>query len=261
MYKITNKQIIAQGFKRIEVEASLIAKKIQPGQFVMVMPEKNSEQVPLTVAEADPVRGRITFIVEEIGLSTQQLGNLQIGSPIFSIIGPLGTPIEVKKFGTVVCLGYGQGIVQALSMCRALKKAENKVIGIIGAKTRKSLILESQMRLVCHKLFVVTDDGSHEMKGSITDALKQLLKIEDIHRAYVFAAHNSLPAILQITKEKKIKTFVALYPVMIDGLGICGSSRVRIGGSEVLACIDGPVFDGHAVDFSYLNVRMNSVKG
>jgi len=234
MFTIINKQIIAAGFKRIDVKAELIARKAKPGHFVMAMADEKSARVALSIVEADPQKGTISFVFEETSLSTQQLGNLQIGGSIYAILGPLGLTIpldEVHKGHVVACIGYGIGIAQVLPFCRELRKSESKVIGIAGVKTRKALLLESQMRLTCDKLCITTDDGTYEKKGYVTGSLREMLQ------------------------QYKIKTFVGLNPLMVDGTGLCGSCRVRVSGKDALACVDGPVFDGHEVDFEDLEIR------
>lgn len=258
MFKITNKQIIGEGIKRIEVEAEAVASKARPGQFVMVTPSSADCGIPLSVVEADAQRGRITLVFQEVGLTTQRLGTLSIGSSIFSILGPLGVPSDIKEAEVVLCVGCGISIAQLLPICRALRKLRNKVIGIIGAKTKKVLILESQMRLACHKLYIATEDGSYEKKGSVVDLLSGVIKNEKPRLVYAVGPLTMLQAASSLTKENNIKTLITLNPVMVDGIGLCGSCRVRVHGEYVLACVDGPEFDGHSVDFNDLMNRVEN---
>ncbi|HOW36058.1 MAG TPA: sulfide/dihydroorotate dehydrogenase-like FAD/NAD-binding protein [Candidatus Omnitrophota bacterium] len=256
MHKIVNKQVIANDIKRIEVSAEAIARKIKPGQFVMVMPDEKSGKIPLAVADTDSRRNLITLVFQENGAATKKLGALQIGNSLFSLLGPLGMPVEIEKIGTVACLGYGVGIAQILPICRALKEAGNKVIGLIGAKTKRSLILESQMRIASYKLYVMTEDGSYGQKGLIEDVLPKVLKEENIKLAYAVGSAVMLKAVCGFTRQASVKTLVGLNPIMVDGTGLCGSCRVIVDGKKRLACVDGPVFDGHQVDFEDLMVRM-----
>ena len=249
MFEIKSKQIIADKVKRLEVAADVIASKIRPGQFVMVMADENGEQIPLSVAESDPVRGLITLIVKEAGAGTKKLGDIPIGCSIFNILGPLGMPVELKKSGVVVCIGYETGIAQILHIWRTLRKSEAKTIAVIGARTKKSLILENQMRLTCSKVFISTDDGSYESRGSVVHSLREVMIQEKVGAVYAAAPVEALQEICRATLKKKIKTYVYLNPVMLDGMGLCGSCRVKVAGENVLACIDGPMLDGHLVDF------------
>jgi len=258
MFTIINKQIIAAGFKRIDVKAELIARKAKPGHFVMVMADEKSARVALSIVEADSQKGTISFVFEETSPSTQQLGNLQIGGSIYAILGPLGVTIsldEVRKGHVVACVGYGIGIAQVLPFCRELRKSESKVIGIAGVKTRKALLLESQMRLTCDKLCITTDDGTYEKKGYVTGSLREMLQQYKIKLVICFAPPIVMQAVCAVTKEYRIKTFVGLNPLMVDGTGLCGSCRVKVSRKDALACVDGPVFNGHEVDFEDLEIR------
>ncbi len=256
MNKILNKQIVANNIKRLEVTADVISHKAKAGQFVMVMADEHSERIPLAVADTDSHRGTISLIFEEVGVSTKRLGALQIGESIFSVLGPLGMPIKAGDTKEVVCcVGYGIGIAQLYTICKAYRKGENKVIGIIGAKTKKSLIFESQMRLVCHKLYATTDDGSYERKGDVTVCLADAIKKENITLVIASGPLEMMRSICDTTRAKKIKTNVLLNTIMVDGIGLCGSCKVNVAGKEVLACVDGPQFDGHAIDFEELMAK------
>lgn len=255
MYKIINKQIIGIDIKRIEIAADTIARKAKPGQFVMVMAEERGERIPLSIVDTDPSRGAITLVFEEVGISTKKLGALQIGHSIFSLLGPLGLPSKIESAGNILCVGYGISISQLYSIAKAYRQFKNKVIGLIGARTKRALILESQMRLACHKLYITTEDGSYERRGRVTDILSEVIRREEVQSVYAVGPLDMMEAVSQITKEKKIKTHVSLKPVMVDGIGLCGSCRVKVNGKEQLACVDGPEFDGHQVDFKDLMVR------
>ena len=260
MYKIVNKQLLNQNIKRLDIAAPAIAKKFSPGQFVMVTPTKDSHPVPLTIVDTDERKGTISLIVHEVGAATRELGAISINNEIHLIQGPLGVPAVVDKCGLVVCVATGIGAAQILPICRALKKAGNKVIGIVGAKTKRAMMLEAQMRIVCDEIYIMTNDGSYERKGLATEILKKLLDKMTVSRVYAIGSVEMMQAASVMTREKNIPLFVTLNPLMLDGNGICGSCRVKVGGQMRLACTDGPQFNGHDVDFEYLSIRMGSIE-
>jgi len=257
-FKVINKQILAEQVKRIDILAEDIARRVRPGQFVSVCAEKNDDHIPLTVTSSDPGRGSISLIFPEVGPATKKLGSMPINESLFSVLGPLGRPVTVEKKGVVVCVASGIGIAQILPICRAYKDAGNKVIGIIGAKTKKLLMLEAQLRLGCDKLFIATDDGSYERRGMATDILGEFLGRNSVNLIYVIGSVDLMRCVCSTTKERKIKTLVRLNPMMTDCMGMCGSCRVKVGGKTMLACVDGPEFNGHKVDFTDLDIRMKA---
>jgi len=257
-FKIINKQVLAENVKRIDIIAPNIARKVRPGQFVSVCPEENDEHIPLAVTSSDAERGYISLIFPELGHTTRKLGALPISESIFSILGPLGNPAKIEKKGTVVCIATGIGIAQILPICRAFKDKGNKVIGIIGAKTKRALMLEPQMRLACNKALIATDDGSYERRGLATDIFSEFLDKNKVDQVYAVGAVDMMRMVCSMTQEKRIKTLVRLNPVMVDCMGMCGSCRVKVDGEMVLACVKGPEFDGHKVDFNDLDIRMNA---
>ncbi len=258
MHKILNKQIIAANVKRIDVLAPDIAAKIQPGQFIMVAPDENGERIPLPVVDSDFKKGSMGLIFQENSFWTRRLGQLQIDDEIPVVLGPLGVPIKILRLGTVVCIATGLGVLAILPVARALKKEGNKVIGILGAKNKKSLMLEPQMRLICNKLSVATEDGSYIKRGLATDCFQEVLKTEEIHGLFAAGSPEMMRAVAAVTREKKIKAWVMLNPVMLDGTGLCGSCRVTVGGRSLLACVEGPVFDAQEVDYEDLKIRMKA---
>ncbi len=260
MFKIFNKQILAKDVKRLDVKAPLIAARIAPGQFVMVITHEGGEWIPMTVAEAEPMRGLITFIIQETSASTKELGALTIGEEIFSIIGPLGQPAPIEKWGVVVCVATGVGTAQILPICKALKKAGNKVIGVIGAKTKSSLTLEPQMRIACSRLLITTEDGSYERRGLASEIFKEIMETEMVKRVYAVGSAEMMETVCEMTRAKSVKTFVELNPAMSCGMGFCGSCRVRVGNKTVLACVSGPLFDGSQVDFTHFKTRLQSYR-
>ncbi|MBF0478816.1 MAG: sulfide/dihydroorotate dehydrogenase-like FAD/NAD-binding protein [Candidatus Omnitrophica bacterium] len=260
MFEIVNKQILAEDVKRVDIYAPHIAKNALPGQFVSICPEEGDERVPLTVIETAEGRGTISLIFQEKGETTGKLGSLPIHESVFSILGPLGQPAKIEKVGLVVCIATGVGTAQMLPIARAYRKAGNKVIGIIGAKTKKELMLEAQMRIVSHKIFITTNDGSYERRGVVTDILKEIIAKEKVGLVYAIGAIEMMQEAVSITKQKNIAAKVQLNPVMVDCMGMCGACRVKIAGDLILACTDGPEFDGHQVDFEDFKVRMNAFK-
>lgn len=258
MFEIKNKQVLSAGIKRIDVFAPNIARKAQAGQFVGVCPKNGDERVPLAIIDNDPNRQTIALIFQESGPTTKRLGELPINEPLHSIVGPLGVASKLEKKGTAVCIATGIGAAQILPVIRGLRKVGNRIIGIIGAKTRRAILLESQMRIACNKLFITTNDGTYERRGLATDMLKTLMEKEKIDFVYAVGSTDMMEAVCNITKLKNIETRVQLNPMMVDCMGMCGSCRVKVGGDIKLACMDGPEFDGHQIDFDYLHVRMNA---
>ncbi|MFA5087423.1 MAG: sulfide/dihydroorotate dehydrogenase-like FAD/NAD-binding protein [Candidatus Omnitrophota bacterium] len=260
MFRVVNKQILGKDVRRLDVIAWDVAKKFQPGQFVMVKVEEHGEKIPLEIIEADLYRGSIALIFQEKGPATEKLGQLQINDAIFSILGPLGQPAVIEKIGIVVCVAHGVDVAPLLPICRGFKRLGNKTLGIIGADTKKELILEAQMRVACHKILITTEDGSYIRKGTVLSALRETIDQEKVNLVYCIGDIDLMQDVSELTKQKKIKTVVHLNPVMIDGIGVCGSCRVKVGGQTLLACVDGPEFDAHQVDFKDLKIRMKTLK-
>ena len=256
MYQIFNKQILGKDIRRLDVKAPAIAAAARPGLFVMVAPFEDSEWIPLSIVEADASRGTIALIVRETDPTTKALSSMSIYEKIAVIIGPLGHPVEVKKYGDVLCAATGDGIARILPVCRALKAAGNRVIGIIGARTKSRLTLEAQMRLSCHKIFMATEDGSYERRGTVTELAKEMFDQQKFALVYAAGSVELLEAITQLTKPKNISTRIQVSPLMCCGMGVCGSCRIVVGGKPVLACVDGPTFNAHKVDFAVLKSRM-----
>ncbi len=258
MFKILHAEFLAPGIKRFVIEAPRIAHKYKPGQFVILRLYEQGERIPLTIEHADPERGTIRLVVQSLGKTTNLLNSLEDGDTILNVVGPLGKPSEVEKFGTVVVMGGGVGTAMAYPTAVALKQAGNRVISIVGARNKELVILERELREVSDSLMITTDDGSYADKGFVTDKLKQL--IENGLRIDLVLAVGPIPmmrAVAEMTRKEKIRTIVSLNPIMIDGTGMCGGCRVLIDGKIEFACVDGPEFDAHRVDFSIL-VQRNS---
>jgi ferredoxin--NADP+ reductase len=261
VYKIIHKAILAQGIKRIDIAAPIVAAKALPGQFVMITPGPSHHNLPMTIVEADERRGSISLIVHEVGPGTKALGALSIGDQVEKLVGPLGVPAKIDKYGLVVCVATGIGAAQILPICRALKKKGNKIIGIVGAKSKKVLMLESQMRVVCDEIFITTNDGSYERKGLATEVLRELLEKYPVNCVYAIGSGEMMQAAEAMTRQKNIPLRVTLSPYMANGLGVCGSCRIKVDGKIKLACVEGPEFNGHEIDYNYLNRRMNAFEG
>jgi len=254
--RILEKHSIAEGIVRFEIEAAKIAKKRKAGNFVVVRANEYAERIPLTIVDSDLDRGSITLIIQGVGKSTHLLNSLCAGDEIADVIGPLGHPTPIDSFASVVCVAGGVGTAEVLAIARASKAAGNEVISIIGARTRNLLILEPEMRDTSDELYIVTDDGSYQRKGLVIDPLEDLiLEGHHVDVIYAIGPMQMMRAVSQLTEPYNIKTFVSLNPVMIDGTGMCGGCRVVVDGKTKFACVDGPEFDAHQVDFDTLILR------
>jgi ferredoxin/flavodoxin---NADP+ reductase len=256
VFKIVNAQFIAPGIKRFVIEAPRIARKQRPGQFVIVRVNEKGERIPLTIERSDPEKGTVNIVVQSIGKTTNLLNSLETGDSILDIVGPLGKPSEIENFGTVVVMGGGVGTAMAYPTAAAMKRAGNRVITILGGRNKDLVLLENEMRQVSDTVYVTTDDGSYGDKGLVTDRLRQL--IENGTRIDQVLAVGPIPmmrAVADMTRKERIRTMVSLNPIMIDGTGMCGGCRVLVEGKSEFACVDGPEFDAHRVDFAVLVQR------
>jgi ferredoxin/flavodoxin---NADP+ reductase len=256
MFKILHAEFLAPGIKRFRIEAPRIARKQKPGQFVIVRIYEEGERIPLTIENSDPEQGTINIVVQSLGKTTSLLNSLNTGDHILDVVGPLGKPSEIKQFGTVVVMGGGVGTAMAYPTAAALKQAGNKIISIVGARNQELVILEQEMRAVSDVLMITTDDGSYADKGFVTDKLRQL--IQNGVRIDVVLAVGPIPmmkAVADMTRAEHIRTLVSLNPIMIDGTGMCGGCRVLVDNKSQFACVDGPEFDAHEVNFEVLVQR------
>jgi ferredoxin--NADP+ reductase len=261
MFKIISKTIIPPNIKKLEVEAPEIAKRALPGQFIMLRVRETGERIPLTIAAADAKTGAIAIIFQEMGKTTQLLGKLEAGESIPDILGPLGHPTHIEKLGTVVTVGGGVGVAEVLPVARAFRDAGNKVIGIIGARTKDLVILENEMKSATDELFVTTDDGTYGTKGFVSNALEDIIKKgTKVDLVYAIGPVPMMRVVSELTKKHGIKTLVSLNPIMVDGTGMCGSCRVTVEGKTRFACVEGPEFDGHLVDWNELMSRLATFK-
>jgi ferredoxin--NADP+ reductase len=241
-----------------EIEAPRIARKARPGQFVILKANEEGERIPLTMAETDPEKGTLTIIYMVVGKSTALFKTLKVGDAYQDVIGPLGKPTEIEKVGNVVCVGGGTGIAVLHPITRALKKVGNHVTAIIGARSKDLLIMEEHMRRASHELLICTDDGSYGRKGFVTEALKDVLDNGDTQLAVAIGPVPMMKFVSKLTAQYGVKTLVSLNPIMVDGTGMCGGCRVTVGGKTKFACVDGPEFDGHEVDYDELMLRLQA---
>ena len=259
MFKIVKREEMSDGTVVLnEIEAPKIAAKAKPGQFVILKANEDGERIPLTMAYTDPEKGIIAIIYQVVGKSTALFKTLQVGDSYQDVIAPLGKPTHIEKLGKVICVGGGTGIAVLHPITRALKEAGNHVIAIIGARSKDILIMEDYMERASNELHVCTDDGSYGHHGFVTDVLKQILEKEEIDQVVAIGPVPMMKFVTLMTKEYDVPTLVSLNPIMVDGTGMCGGCRVSVGGTNKFACVDGPEFDGHKVDFDELMLRLQA---
>jgi len=259
-YEIIDKVELSETISKHIIHAPLIARKCMPGNFIILMPGEKSERIPVTLADWDREKGYITIIVQAIGKTTIELNSLKKGDFIWEVAGPLGTPVEIKKYGVVVAIAGGVGIAELYPIAKAFKEAGNKVISILGARNSKLLILEKETESISDEIIVATDDGSQGKKGLVTDVLKELYLKEKIDAIFTIGPLIMMKNIALVSKEHNTLTYASLNPIMLDGTGMCGGCRVLIDGKPKFACVDGPMFDAHKVDFETLIKRTNAYK-
>jgi ferredoxin--NADP+ reductase len=257
VFKVVTKEEIAPKFHRFVVEAPEIARKHRPGQFVMVLPSEDGERIPLTIAASDPEAGTVTLVVQEVGKTTMAMALMEAGQDFVSVVGPLGTPTHIEKFGTVVCVGGGAGIAPMLPIAGGLKKAGNTVLSILGGRTQELVILREEMTAVSDEIFYTTDDGSFGRKGLVTHALADLIAQRGQPNLVVaIGPAIMMKAVAEMTRKLAIPTLASLNSIMVDGTGMCGACRVEVDGKTKFVCVDGPEFDAHKVDFDLLIKRL-----
>ena len=261
MFEILKRSEMANGTVVLnEISAPKIAKNAKPGQFVILKANETGERIPLTMAETDAKKGTITIIYQVVGKSTALFKALQVGEKFQDIIGPLGQPTHLEKLGKVVCVGGGTGVAVVHPITRGLKEMGNHVYAIIGARTRDLIIMEDKMKAASHDLRVCTDDGSYGHHGFVTDVLREILEKEDIKLVVGIGPVPMMKFLCKLTEEFGVKTLVSLNAIMVDGTGMCGCCRVSVDGETRFACVDGPEFDGHKVDFDELAKRLDAYK-
>ncbi len=255
MYKIVVKQELAPKIKLMEIYAPESVDEAMPGQFVILRIDEKGERFPLNIVNAKTSAGTVSIVFNEVGKSTKQLGSLEVGDNILDLAGPLGNPSEIKNYGSVLCIGGGVMIAPLCFVANALREAGNEIIGVLGARNKDLLIFKDKMKTISHKFYIATDDGSEGYTG--LDFLNEILSQKNINRVVTMGSVATLRAVSEITKPYGIKTIVTLTPIMVDGTGMCGCCRVSVGGEIKYACIDGPEFDGHKVDWNLLISRQH----
>jgi len=257
--KIVKKSIINDvggvRITQLDIASRDIASKALPGQFVMLMASEKGERIPLTLVNADKAKGIVSLIFQEAGFTTKSLGRLEPGDSLYSLVGPLGHPTEIKKYGKVILVGGGVGIAEILPVARALKEAGNEITTILGSRNKDLLILEAELKGACDKIYIMTDDGSYGRKGFTTDMLKELLSKDKYDLIYSVGPIPMMKRVAAVSKEYNAKTLVSLNALMVDATGMCGCCRVSVSGEVKFSCVDGPDFDGHGVDWDELEKR------
>ncbi len=257
--KILSKQIINDTvgvrITRLDIFAPDIAVKAQPGQFVMLMASEKGERIPLTLLNTDKIKGTVSLIFQEAGFTTRSLGRLNPGDSLYSLLGPLGHPTEIKKYGKIIFVGGGVGIAEILPVAQALKNAGNHVTIILGSRNKDLLILETELKSTSDEIYIMTNDGSYGRKGFTTDILEELLNKEKYDLVYSVGPIPMMKRVAEVSRRYNVKTLVSLNALMVDATGMCGCCRVTVAGNVKFSCIDGPDFDGHDVNWEELEKR------
>lgn len=261
MFKVLTKKETSPGVFFMDIDAPRIAKKARAGQFIVLRVDEKGERIPLTIANYDREKGTVLLVFQVIGASTEALASLNVGDSILDFVGPLGQPSEIKNFGTVVVVGGGIGVAPTFPIAKAMKEAGNKVIAIMGARSKDILVMEDEMRAVVDEVIVTTDDGSYGIKGFVTHGIQSLLdRGEHIDQITAIGPVIMMKSVADFTRPLNIRAIVSLNPIMVDGTGMCGCCRVKVGDKTKFACVDGPEFDGHQVDFKDLMSRQRTYK-
>lgn len=248
-YKILYKKELCQNQFEIRIKAPFITKNAQAGQFIILRVDKNSERIPLTIADYNRETEELTIVYMAVGYTTKKLAKLEVGDEIEDIVGPLGVPTHIEKYGTVVCLAGGYGAAPCYLIAKAFKDAGNKVYMIMGARNKDLVFWQDKMKNACSELFITTDDGSLGTKGFVTGVMQDIMNKETVNYAIAVGPMPMMKAVADLTRDKGIKTEASMNPIMVDGTGMCGACRVTVGGEVKFACVDGPDFDAHKIDF------------
>jgi len=259
VYEILEREDLVSSIHRFRIDAPEVAKKARPGQFVVVRIDEKGERIPLTFAEWDAEKGYVDIIFMEVGATTCRLANMKAGDYITDFVGPLGVPTHIEKYGTVICVAGGVGVAPIAPIARGMKEAGNKVISILGARSKDLLFWEDKLGSVSDQLILTTDDGTYGRKGLVTEPLKELLESDEkIDLVMSIGPSIMMKFCALTTKPFGTKTLVSLNPIMVDGTGMCGCCRVAVDGVTKFACVEGPDFDGHQVDWDLLLARQRS---
>lgn len=258
MNKILEKEHFSEKVVKLVVEAPMIAKARKPGHFVIVICDEHGERIPLTIADADTERGTITLVIQAIGLSTQKICAKEPGEYLADVVGPLGQPTHISKFGTVVCCGGGVGVAPLLPIIKAMKAAGNRVITVLAARTKDLIILEDQVRPWSDEVIIMTDDGSYGRQGLVTNGVEDVIQREHVDMVVTIGPAIMMKFVSLLTAKYKVPTMASLNTIMVDGTGMCGACRITVGGKTRFVCVDGPEFDAHQVDFDEMMMRLRS---
>ncbi|MDD5730599.1 MAG: sulfide/dihydroorotate dehydrogenase-like FAD/NAD-binding protein [Candidatus Omnitrophica bacterium] len=261
MFKILEKKNLGPGIQCILLDAPVIAAKASPGQFIMVRVNESGERIPLTISDFDADKGTITVVFQEAGKTTRLLGALAAGEEVLDVLGPQGNPSEVEDFGNVIVIGGGIGVAPVYPLARKLKEKANSVTALLGYRSKEYVFWEEKIRSVTDRVFIATNDGSYGSKGLVTDLLKEIIgQGGKIDRVFAIGPTIMMKAVSEATRDSLIKTIVSLNSLMVCGMGMCGACRVTVEGKTRFTCMEGPDFDGHAVDFEELMQRLNTYK-
>ena len=258
MNKIVGKEYFSDKVVKFEVEAPLIARSRRAGHFVIVRVGKKGERVPYTIASADTQKGTITLVIQRVGRSSEKVCQLEVGDYITDMVGPLGKATHIETFGTVVCAGGGVGVAPMLPIIEAMKAAGNKVISVLGARSKDLIILEDQVRAHSDEVIIMTDDGSYGEKGLITQGVEKVILREKVDLCVTIGPAIMMKFVSELTRKYEVPTIASLNTIMVDGTGMCGACRVTVGGKTRFVCIDGPEFDAHQVDFDEMLMRLKA---
>ena len=259
-YKILSKKELCPNQYEMVIEAPYIVRNAKAGQFIIFRVEENGERVPLTIADVNKETGAVTIVFMAVGHSTKKLAELKAGDELLDIAGPLGQPTHIKKYGTVVCLAGGYGAAPCYLISKAFKEAGNKVYMIMGARTKDLIFWEEKMKNACDELFITTDDGTMGEKGFVTQVLERIINNEKIDYAIAVGPLPMMRAVANMTKDKEIYTEASMNPIMVDGTGMCGACRLTVDGQTKFACVDGPDFDAHKINFDEIINRSKIYK-
>ena len=259
-YKILYKKEVCPNQFEIRIDAPYITRNAKAGQFIILRVNEEGERIPLTIADVNKEKNELTIVFMAVGYTTKQLEKLNVGDEIEDIVGPLGVPTHVEKLGTVVCVAGGYGAAPCYLMAKAYKEAGNKVYMIMGARNKDLIFWEEKMESACDKVFITTNDGSLGREGFVTQVLDELIKEEKINQVIAVGPMPMMKAVADMTRPYNISTIVSMNPIMVDGMGMCGACRVTVGGEVKFACVDGPDFDGHKVDFDEVINRLKIYK-
>ena len=260
MNRIVAKKVLSENVVKLEIESPVIAEKRKAGHFVIIKIGEKGERIPLTISQADEVRGTITLIIQKVGTTSHKVANLNIGDHITDIVGPLGHATKIENLGTILCAGGGVGIAPLLPIVEAMHKAGNRIITVLGARSKELIILEKEIRAVSDEVITMTDDGSYGQKGLVTLGMEQVISREKIDMALIIGPAIMMKYTSLLTAKYNIPTMASLNAIMVDGTGMCGACRVTVGGKTQFVCVNGPEFNAQEVDFDELLMRLGGYK-